>query len=99
MMNFVLKMIICEQLGVLGSADVPLGEITQPTLVMFGEDDMIVPAGNGPLVMEQLTAASRKELVIIPGQGHMCWGISTVAAQVASRHVEEFLGEASSANL
>lgn len=96
---------IKKQLRILGSADVPLSEITQPTLVMFGAEDPIVPAGNGPLVMEQLTHAARKELVVMPGQAHMCWGIcpprrqlkfqardTAMATHTASRHIQSFLG-------
>jgi O-acetylhomoserine (thiol)-lyase len=96
---------IKKQLGVLGSADVDLSAISQPTLVMFGEHDPIVPAGNGSLVMEQLTNAARKELVIMAGQAHMCWGIcpprkqlkfqardTAMATHIASRHIQDFLG-------
>ena len=51
---------------------------------MHGELDQIIPVKNGELVMQQLTAAARKELVVMPGQGS--WSIvlrSPAAATVA----------------
>jgi len=94
-----------KQLKVLGNADVPLDKITCPVLVVTGDQDMIVPPANGQLVMQQLTQASRKELIVIPNQGHQCWGLcvprrqlsyqardSALATHALARHVQNFLG-------
>jgi len=95
---------IKKQLKVLGSAGVPLDQITCPVLVMTGERDTVVPAENGKLVLQQLTNASRKELVVVPNQGHQCYGMcppkrqlsfrardTPTATHLVARHIQNFL--------
>ena len=97
---------IKKQLGVLGSADVPLAEITCPVQIITGENDAVVPAANGELLMAQLSAAPRKELVVMEGQGHQCWGLcpprrqlsfqardTTMATHIVARHIQNFLSD------
>lgn len=94
-----------KQLKILGSADVPLADITCPVLILSGERDLVVPPGNGQLVMDQLTRAARKELVVVPGQGHQIWGMcppkrqtsfrardTCLATHAAARYIQNFLG-------
>ncbi len=44
-------------------------EITNPTLIIHGENDFIIPADNGYALYES-SASKSKELVIIPNAGH-----------------------------
>jgi len=66
---------IKKQMKVLSSADVPLEQVQCPVLAMSGEHDVVVPPKNSEHLLSALTGSPRKELVIVPGQGHCCWGI------------------------
>lgn len=89
---------INKQLKVMASADSALNQIKCPVLVMSGERDVIVPPSNSSLVIEQLTLSCRKELMLLPGQGHFCWGLCIPGTDDApeatisvARHIEGFL--------
>lgn len=45
-----------------------LPAITVPALVVHGDADRLIPAGNGQLIAERIPGA---ELVLVPGAGHM----------------------------
>jgi pimeloyl-ACP methyl ester carboxylesterase len=62
--------------------------ITQPTLVLTGDDDPIVPPGNSR-ILASLVPGSR--LVVVPGGGHLM--LFDSPAEVAP-HVADFLGGA-----
>ena len=44
-----------------------LQQVEQPTLILFGEEDKVVPPGNARLLHEQLP---RSEVVLLPDAGH-----------------------------
>jgi alpha-beta hydrolase superfamily lysophospholipase len=46
-----------------------MSEITIPTLIIHGEADFLIPASDGQILYRQ-SAASDKQLVLIPGAGH-----------------------------
>jgi pimeloyl-ACP methyl ester carboxylesterase len=48
--------------------DARMKAIKAPTLIMFGEFDMVVPPGNADLMAQKIAGAKIK---IIPGTGHM----------------------------
>jgi len=94
-----------KQLKLLASADVPLDKITCPVLVVTGDGDTIVPPANAQLLLEQLTQAFHKELIVMPNQSHQCWGLcvprrqlsfqardSSWATHVLARHIQNFHG-------
>eukprot|EP00928_Gymnodinium_smaydae_P061527 TRINITY_DN45581_c0_g1_i1.p1 TRINITY_DN45581_c0_g1~~TRINITY_DN45581_c0_g1_i1.p1 ORF type:complete len:761 (-),score=84.56 TRINITY_DN45581_c0_g1_i1:67-2349(-) len=96
--------VIDKQMVLIGTADVDLSKITCPVLVVTGDKDVVVPAANSQLVVEQLSCAARKELVVMPGQGHQCWGIcppkqqlsfqardTPLATHALARHIQHFL--------
>lgn len=61
-----------------------LRSIALPTLVVHGEDDLIIPPANGRLLAEVIPGA---ELELWPGAGHLY----TTDEPAADRHVERFL--------
>ncbi len=62
-----------------------LDRITAPTLVITGENDIIIPAANSRLLAERIPGA---ELVLLPGVGH---GYALEAQAEADRAVLGFL--------
>lgn len=62
-----------------------LGQIKAPTLVITGENDIIIPAANSRVLAERIPGA---ELVILPGVGH---GYALEAQEEADRVVLGFL--------
>lgn len=62
-----------------------LGQITAPTLVITGENDIIIPAANSRLLAEGIPGA---ELVMLAGVGH---GYALEAQEEADRAVLGFL--------
>src|SRR5215467_4620567 len=69
-----------------------LSNISAPTLVIHGESDRLVPAGNGKLIAEKIPGA---KLVLLPQTSHI---FSTDQPEAANREVLEFLGKAASAS-
>lgn len=63
-----------------------LPQITAPTLVIHGENDRLVPPGNGRLIAERIPGA---KLVMIPNASHI---FSTDQPEAAHHAVLEFLG-------
>lgn len=63
-----------------------LGEISAPTLVIHGENDRLVPAGNAKLLAARIAGA---KLVILPRASHVFTTDQTEAAHAA---ILEFLG-------
>ena len=55
-----------------------LPQISAPTLVIHGESDRLVPAGNGKLIAERIPGA---KLVLLPHAGHIYATDQTEAAQ------------------
>ncbi len=64
-----------------------LGQIATPTLVIHGESDRLVPAGNGKLIAENIRGA---KLVMLPHASHI---FTTDQPEAAQRAVLEFLAE------
>lgn len=62
-----------------------LGEIKAPTLVIHGETDELVPAGNGRLIAERIPNA---QLVMIPHASHI---YSTDQPEIAHQAILKFL--------
>src|SRR6266576_1577816 len=62
-----------------------LSQISVPTLVIHGESDRLVPAGNGKLIAERIPGA---KLVLLPHASHL---YSTDQTQAAHEAVLEFL--------
>ncbi|HYL09261.1 MAG TPA: alpha/beta fold hydrolase [Candidatus Acidoferrales bacterium] len=62
-----------------------LPQITAPTLVIHGENDRLVPPGNGRLIAERIPGA---KLVMIPNASHI---FSTDQPEAAHQAVLEFL--------
>jgi len=62
-----------------------LPQITAPTLVVHGESDRLVPAGNGKLIAETIPGA---KLVMLPGASHI---FTTDQPQAAQHAILEFL--------
>jgi pimeloyl-ACP methyl ester carboxylesterase len=65
-----------------------LSNISAPTLVIHGESDRLVPAGNGKLIAEKIPGA---KLVLLPHASHI---FSTDQPDAANRAILEFLGKA-----
>ncbi len=63
-----------------------LGQINAPTLVIHGQNDRLVPPGNGKLIAERIPGA---KLVMIPNASHI---FSTDQPQAAHHAILEFLG-------
>ena len=63
-----------------------LDQIRAPTLVLHGESDRLVPAGNGRLIAERIPGA---KLVLLPHAGHI---YSTDQTDAAHEAILEFLG-------
>ena len=63
-----------------------LDQINAPTLVIHGQNDRLVPPGNGKLIAERIPGA---KLVIIPNAGHI---FVTDQPESAHHAVLEFLG-------
>jgi pimeloyl-ACP methyl ester carboxylesterase len=61
-----------------------LGSIAAPTLIVHGENDMVIPSANGRLLAEAIPDA---ELKLWPGAGHLY----TTDEPEADRYVERFL--------
>lgn len=68
-----------------------LSSISLPTLVVHGENDRLVPAGNCKLIAEKIPGA---KLVLLPHAGHI---FSTDQTDAAHRAILEFLRKAASA--
>src|SRR5215471_8872615 len=64
-----------------------LGNIAAPTLVIHGESDRLVPAGNGKLIAERIPGA---KLVMIPHASHL---FLTDQTDAAHRFLLQFLEE------
>jgi pimeloyl-ACP methyl ester carboxylesterase len=62
-----------------------IAEITAPTLVIHGENDRLIPAGNARIIAGRIPGA---KLVLIPNAGHV---FETDQPGVANRAVLEFL--------
>jgi 3-oxoadipate enol-lactonase len=62
-----------------------LPEIAAPTLVIHGENDRLVPPGNGKLIAQRIPGAN---LVMIPHASHL---FITDQTDVANRIIQEFL--------
>src|SRR5215472_9653905 len=62
-----------------------LSNISAPTLVIHGENDRLIPAGNGKLIAEKIPGA---KLVLIPRASHI---FSTDQPEAANRAILEFL--------
>ena len=62
-----------------------LSNISAPTLVIHGESDRLIPAGNGKLIAEKIPGA---KLVLLPQASHI---FSTDQPAAANRAVLEFL--------
>ena len=62
-----------------------LSQISAPTLVIHGESDRLVPAGNGKLIAERIPGA---KLVLLPHAGHI---YSTDQTEAAHEAILEFL--------
>lgn len=65
-----------------------ISSITIPTLVIHGEEDFLIPAGDGQTLYEQ-SAASQKQLLLIPNAGHN--DIMMVGMQPYFKAVDEFV--------
>ncbi len=63
-----------------------LSQISAPTLVIHGESDRLVPAGNGKLIAERIPGA---KLVLLPHASHI---YSTDQTEAAHEAILEFLG-------
>jgi 3-oxoadipate enol-lactonase len=61
-----------------------LGSIKAPTLVVHGENDMVIPSANGRLLAEAIPGA---DLKVWPGAGHLY----TTDEPAADRYIEQFL--------
>ena len=64
-----------------------LPQILAPTLVIHGESDRLVPAGNGKLIAERIPGA---KLVLLPGASHI---FTTDQTEAAHKAILEFLEE------
>jgi 3-oxoadipate enol-lactonase len=62
-----------------------LPQITSPTLVIHGENDRLVPPGNGKLIAERIPGA---KLVMLPNASHI---FSTDQPEASHRAILEFL--------
>lgn len=62
-----------------------ISQIRLPTLVIHGESDRLVPAGNGRLIAERIPGA---KLVLVPDASHI---FTTDQPQIAHRAILEFL--------
>jgi len=62
-----------------------LGEIKMPTLIVHGDDDLIVPFGNAEVLQKQIAGA---KLHKIKGAGHMFW---VEAPEEVARGITAFL--------
>jgi pimeloyl-ACP methyl ester carboxylesterase len=62
-----------------------LSQISAPTLVIHGESDRLVPAGNGKLIAERIAGA---KLVMLPHAGHI---FTTDQPEAAHHAILEFL--------
>jgi 3-oxoadipate enol-lactonase len=68
-----------------------LGQIHAPTLVIHGESDRLVPAGNGKLIAEKIPGA---EFVLLPCASHI---FSTDQTEAAHQAILKFLERRSAA--
>lgn len=64
-----------------------LSQITAPTLVIHGESDRLVPAGNGKLIAEKIPGA---KLIMLAGASHI---FPTDQPEAAHRAIRSFLAE------
>jgi 3-oxoadipate enol-lactonase len=64
-----------------------LDQITAPTLVIHGENDLLVPPGNGELIAQRIPGA---KLVLIPHAGHI---YTTDQPNASHQAVSDFLAE------
>jgi pimeloyl-ACP methyl ester carboxylesterase len=68
-----------------------LGAIAAPTLVIHGESDRLVPAGNGKLIAEKIPGA---RFVMLPHASHI---FTTDQPDAAQQEILQFLGKTTSA--
>jgi 3-oxoadipate enol-lactonase len=64
-----------------------LDQINKPTLVIHGENDLLVPPGNGQLIAQRIRGA---KLVLIPNAGHI---FTTDQPDTSQQSVSDFLAE------
>jgi len=64
-----------------------LDQINTPTLVIHGENDLMVPPGNGELIANRIPGA---KLVLIPNAGHI---FTTDQPEASQQAVSDFLAE------
>ncbi len=64
-----------------------LSQINSPTLVIHGESDRLVPAGNGKLIAEAIPGA---KLILLPQASHL---FNTDQPEAAHRAILEFLAD------
>jgi len=62
-----------------------LDQITAPTLVIHGENDLLVPPGNGELIAKRIPGA---KLVLIPNAGHI---YTTDKPEASHQAISDFL--------
>jgi 3-oxoadipate enol-lactonase len=67
-----------------------LNQISAPTLVIHGENDLLVPPGNGELIAQRIRGS---KLVLLPNAGHI---FTTDQPQAAHQAVADFLAAQSS---
>ena len=68
-----------------------LGNIAAPTLVIHGESDRLVPAGNGKLIAEKIPGA---RFVMLPHASHI---FTTDQPDAAQQEILQFLGKTTAA--
>ncbi len=66
-----------------------LDQITAPTLVIHGENDLLVPPGNGALIAQRIAGA---KLVLLPNAGHI---FTTDQPEASHQAVADFLAKQS----
>jgi poly(3-hydroxyoctanoate) depolymerase len=82
---------LAQLFAIAGWTNLPwLPFMRQPTLVLAGDDDPILPVANGRILAGLIPHA---KLVVIPGGGHL---FLLEQADDAARHVLDFLGETGS---
>jgi poly(3-hydroxyalkanoate) depolymerase len=82
---------VAQLFAIAGWTNLPwLPFMRQPTLVLAGDDDPILPVANGRILAGLIPHA---KLVVIPGGGHL---FLLEQADDAARHVLDFLGETGS---
>jgi len=82
---------IAQLMGILAwEAHSRLPEIKAPTLVIHGQNDRLVPPGNGQLIAERIPGA---KLVLLPNAGHI---FPTDQSEASHRAVLDFLASQTS---